>query len=96
MQIAIRSFLWVPSAYGEPGVPAFQVDVVETAETMEEAAAIGGLTRLRQALNVAQAADLGITIETIGAAFSTDLAAALDRALAARDAALAQLAALDG
>lgn len=95
MIIALKSFLWVPSAYAEPGQPAFQVDVVETAETVEEAAAIGGPMRLRRALNVAQAAALGITIEAIGAGFATDVAAALDDAIAARDDALARLAGQD-
>lgn len=74
MKVELVSFYWVAQAYGEdPGTPAFNIDALFTAETMDEAAEQGSVKQVRK-LNVAQAAEHGFTLETIGAAFSTALA----------------------
>lgn len=86
MKTEIKSFLWVASAYDNPGHPAYQIDVVETAESFEEAQAIGGTTRVRQGLSVAQASALGLDLSTIAEALNVE-------ALAAREAAETALAA---
>lgn len=87
MKIEIKSFLWVASAYDHPGQPAYQIDVVETAESFDEAQALGGMTRVRQGLNVEQASALGLDLSAITEALNVE-------ALAAREAAEAQVRAL--
>lgn len=80
MKIAIKSFLWVSSAYDEPGVAAYQIDAVETAETMAEIEILGGLTRLRPGLNVEQALALGIDLSVIAEAINVEALVARERA----------------
>lgn len=80
MKIAIKSFLWVASAYNEPGIAAYQIDVVETAETMAEVDALGGLTRVRPGLNVEQALALGIDLSVIAEAINVEAMVARERA----------------
>lgn len=83
MKIDIRSFLWVASAYDRPGQPAYQVDVVETAESFEEAQGIGGMTRLRQGLGVTQALALGLDLTAISQTLNIEAMAARQEAEAA-------------
>lgn len=87
MKTEIKSFLWVASAYDSPDQPAYQVDIVETAESFEEAQAIGGTTRMRQGLSVAQALALGLDLAAISQTLNIE-------AMAARVAADAALAAV--
>lgn len=101
MKIAIKSFLWVSSSYDEPGAAAYQIDLVETAETMAEVEALGGLARVRTGLNVAQAVAEGFDLSAISGALNIETMAALEAtqsALAAmtaeREAAEAQVRAL--
>lgn len=86
MQTRLVNFYWTADAYDAPGTPAFQIAVEDVADSLEEAQALGGLKRRREALNMAQAAEIGLDLAAIGAAINTDLAernAKLAAALAA-------------
>lgn len=73
MKTSILSFYWVARAQDDPTRSAFHVDVLDEAETMDEVAEIGGLTRQRQ-MNVAQAQSEGFTLTAIAKAFNTSTA----------------------
>lgn len=73
MKTSILSFYWVARAQDDPTRSAFHVDVLDEAETMEEVAEIGGLTRQRQ-MNVSQAQSEGFTLTAIAKAFNTSVA----------------------
>ena len=73
MKTSILSFYWVARAQDDPTRSAFHVDVLDEAETMDEVAEIGGLTRQRQ-MNVAQAQSEGFTLTAIAKAFNTSAA----------------------
>lgn len=77
MKTHLHSFYWVASSSSAPDSPAFHCNVIVEAESMEEAAALGGLKVERQ-LNMAAAEEAGITLETIAAAIATDAAARLE------------------
>jgi hypothetical protein len=97
MKHTLKAFYWIPSAHGgeTPGQPAWHVDVAVQAESMDEVQQLGGKLEVDAQINMAQAAELGFTLEAIGEAFATDAAATADllRAqLAEKDAALASAA----
>lgn len=64
MLTKIDHFYWVSSASNNPGVPAWHVQVIDIAETMEEVDELGGRERGRM-LNVAQAIDEGFDLSAI-------------------------------
>lgn len=74
MRTQLSNFFWVAKSAVNPAESAYHVEVVDTAETMDEVAAQGGLTRTRT-LNIAQATAEGFTLAAIGAAFSAEQAA---------------------
>lgn len=74
MKTIIDHFYWVASSSIQPGVPAYHVQVVDVAESMEEIAALGGIARRERVLNMSQAKEAGIKIEALKAFIDADLA----------------------
>lgn len=74
MKTQIDHFYWVASSSIEPGVPAYHVQVVDVAESMEDVAALGGIARRERVLNMSQAKEAGIKIEALKAYIDSDLA----------------------
>lgn len=82
MKTSLQSFYWVASAQDNPGNPAFHIDVLDEAETMEEVAALGSVAQRTRQLNVASALAEGFSLDVIGAAINDNTARELAEAQA--------------
>ena len=91
MKTAIKSFYWVAAAQDDPSSAAWHLDVLDTAETMDEVAALGGLTRERQ-LTPAMAEAEGLSLSVIAAQFGVEAAARCSAHEAEADQLRAQMA----
>jgi hypothetical protein len=78
MRIEIQNFYWVMKAFDDPLTPAWQIQVGKTAENMEEIQAQGGQLTVIQTCNMAQAAELGVTLDVISAVINESSLAECD------------------
>lgn len=91
MKTEVKSLYWVSSAYDAPGTSAFKLDVLESAETMDEVTALGGVASVERPYNVKQAVAKGWTLAKVAAAINADLATRLEDAQVAQAQAAADL-----